>query len=270
MKIRIGSIIDVSLVDVLFSPSFVIWFSGCNFRCPWCHSKPLVFGQGETTEIRKIVERIEDAAYAIEYVQATGGEPTLQPTGLFELFRKVKELGLKTSLDTNCSNPEILRRLVNEKLIDHLATDLKTDLDPEKYRKVTGIDDGEAVRSILESLAIARNIDFIEIRTTFVPRLARTEDIIKGIEKIRGSLGRRQFFYVLQQFIPFQTIVEKSFLEEKIPCHDDLLKIAEEVKKKTEVKNVYVRSRSGIQAVGQNLSRIEEVRTAFAELPLGE
>lgn len=249
MKIKIGNIVEASLIDVLFSPSFVIWFSGCNFRCPWCHSKPLVFGQGNLVEIDDILERIKESAYAIEYIQATGGEPTLQSKGLVELFNKVKKLGLKTSLDTNCSNPYVLEELTSKRLINHLATDLKTNLNLEKYQKIIGVKDKEIVKKIQKSLIIAKKVDFLEIRTTFVPSLVKIDDIIKGIEKIKKLLGDKEFFYVLQQFFPLETLINGSFLKEKLISHHELVKMAKEIKKQSKLNKVYVRSKKGIEEV---------------------
>jgi len=249
MKIKIGSIVETSLIDVLFSPSFVIWFSGCNFRCPWCHSKPLVFGKGEFVEIPQIIRRIKENAYAIEYVQATGGEPTLQSEGLFELFDEVKKLGLKTSLDTNSSNPQVIKRLVDKGLIDHFATDLKTDLKLEKYQKLSGVKDERIIEKINESLNIARRIKFVELRTTFVPSLIEINDIIRGIEKVKEIFDDKQFFYVLQQFVPSETLIDKTFLYEKFIDHKNLVKIAKNIKLKTKIGKVYVRSKKGVEEV---------------------
>ena len=249
MKVKIGSIIETSLVDVIGAPSFVIWFSGCNFRCPWCHAAPLVFGAGEWIEINELIEKIKESAYAVEYVQVTGGEPTLQPEGLEKLFEKVKALGLKTSLDTNSSNPKVIKKLVNKKLIDHYATDLKTDLIAEKYSKVIGVKDKETVEKIKKSLSLVKSVPLVEIRTTFVPKLIAENDIINGLKKIKRILKNKTFIFVLQQFYPFENLIDKEYSKREVIAHEELIEIAKKIKKASNIKKVFVRSKKGIEEV---------------------
>jgi len=249
MLVKIGNLVDLSLVDVLFHPAFVIWFSGCNFRCPWCSAASLVRGEGELVEIDDIVEQIDRVKFLVDYVQVTGGEPTLQPEALREIFLRVKELGLKTSLDTNASRPEVIEELVREGLIDHLATDLKTVLIAEKYAKVIGLRDArEVVKAIKRSYRAFREIDFIEIRTTFVPSLLTLEDVIAAVRQARELLGRREFYYVLQQFFPFEELLDPNF-KDVLVSHEKLLEMGKRVKEESGVERVFVRSKAGIEEV---------------------
>ncbi|HDJ96651.1 MAG TPA: radical SAM protein, partial [Candidatus Aenigmarchaeota archaeon] len=112
MKVKIGGIKEVSLVDVLFYPSFVIWFSGCNFRCPWCHNGPLALGNGKNVNVSHIIEKVKENKKFVDFVQITGGEPTLQKDAVLHIFREVKKMGLKTSLNTNGSNPKVIENLI--------------------------------------------------------------------------------------------------------------------------------------------------------------
>ncbi len=249
MLVKIWDFVETSLVDVIESPAFVIWFSGCNFRCPWCHAEPLVLGEGKWVKISDIIEKIKENAYAIEYVQATGGEPTLQAKGLLELFKEVKKIGLKTSLDTNSSNPDVIGQLVDKNLIDHYATDIKSDLIPEKYSKAIGIKNGDIVRRITNTLRIIKKLDFVEIRTTFVPELISKEDVINGLSKVIQILDRTDFFFVLQQFYPFNSLIDKSFTKKRIISHQELVSIAKDIKSMLKIKNVYVRSKTSVEKV---------------------
>ncbi len=247
MKAKIGSIIENSLVDVIGSPSFVIWFSGCNFSCPWCFASPLVSGGGIFIDIDEVIKRIEKNSFAIEYVQATGGEPTLQIDFLEELFFKVKKLSLKCSLDTNSSNPKEVERLVKKGLIDHYATDIKTKLEDENYWVVIGKRIEGIVDRIEKSLEIAKNVDFLEIRTTFVPSLIKIEDVEEAWKRVKEIVGEANF--VLQQFNPSEDLIDKKFLSERVLSHKELIKIAKRIKERVKLKNVYVRSKYGVDSV---------------------
>jgi pyruvate formate lyase activating enzyme len=247
MKIKIASIVENSLVDVIGEPSFVIWFSGCNFRCPWCFALPLVKGEGKLVEVDEIIEKIKKNSFAIEYVQATGGEPTLQIDGLEELFSKVKEIGLKCSLDTNSSNPEAVERLVRKDLIDHYATDIKTRLKEKDYWKLIGVKIEGITERIKKSLEIAKKIEFVEIRTTFVPSLLKIEDVEEVWREAQEIV--KNAIFVLQQFYPSGDLIDKKFLNEKIISHGQLVMIARKIKEKIGLRNVYVRSKAGIEKV---------------------
>lgn len=244
MKVKIANFIENSLIDVLGEISFVIWFSGCNFRCPWCFSFPLIKGKGKFVEIDYILEKIKENKFLIKYVQATGGEPTLQIDALEELFLKVKEIGLKCSLDTNSSNPEAIKRLVKNKLIDHYATDIKTVLFDNSYWKVIGMKINGITKKIKRSLKIAKRVKFVEIRTTYIPSLMKIEEIEKAWYDVKKIIKNANF--VLQQFFPMKTIVNKEFLKEKIVSQEELIEIAKKLKEKLKIKNVYVRSKAGI------------------------
>ena len=249
MLVKIGNLVDLSLVDVLFHPAFVIWFSGCNFRCPWCSAAPLVKGEGEFIEIDEIIKQIERVKFLVDYVQVTGGEPTLQPEAVRTIFIHVRELGLKTSLDTNASRPEVIEQLVREGLIDHLATDLKTNLVAEKYAKVIGLEDAtEIVKAIERSYKLIAQIDFLEIRTTYVPSLITIEDMIAAVERAKQLLGRDDFYYMIQQFFPFEELLDPNFKDVLI-SHKELLELGRQIKDRTGLKRVFVRSKAGIEEV---------------------
>jgi len=247
VKVKIVNFIENSLIDVLGEISFVIWFSGCNFRCPWCFSSQAVNGEGKFVEIDYILEKIKENKFLIKYVQVTGGEPTLQIDALEELFFKVKEIGLKCSLDTNSSNPEAVKRLVKNRLIDHYATDIKTVLIDNSYWKVTGIKINGITEKIKRSLKIAKKVKFVEIRTTYVPSLLSNEDIENAWREVKKIL--KDAIFVLQQFYPMETLVDKNFLNEKIVNHKELVNIAKNLKEKLKLEKVYVRSKFGVEKI---------------------
>lgn len=247
-KVLIAGFKDVSLVDVLGSPSFTVWFSYCNFRCPWCQNWPVVTGK-EVVEmsIDELVSKIRESAMLVDFLHVTGGEPTLQRKALISLYEKSREIGLRNSLNTNGYNYDVVRELISLELIDHVAMDIKAPLsDPIKYSEVVGLKSNlKIVQNIRKSLeSIAERVDLIELRTTFIPMLSK-EDLVKIAIEIRDLMndyGRDDFHYVLQQFIPNSNAPDPRFKSGAVISADDLARIAEELKKEVGLRNVYVRS----------------------------
>jgi len=249
VKLRVAGWIDTSLVDVLGDVSFTVWFNYCNFRCPWCQNAHVV--RAEVTKevsVGELLDAISEALPLVGYVHATGGEPTLQPEGLEALFSGCKEeLGVKTSLDTNSSRPDIIEELFERGLVDHFATDVKAPLgEPDKYGTVIGLPGRgeEFVEKVRRSIQIAiEKAPFIEVRTTLVPTLITNDDIIAIALELAemGLKDRPRAFYVLQQFFPAGTLMDPSFASvERIPA-EELVRLAEEVVDETGLE-VYVRT----------------------------
>jgi len=132
-----------SLVDYPPLVSAVLFFPGCNLRCPWCHNRELVLGslsgpagapaaELNFTGLDAALVHIEKRKKVLGGVVISGGEPTLYP-GLGEYIISIKNLGLKLKLDTNGMRPDILEALfaVPRTRPDYIAMDLK--LAPERY-----------------------------------------------------------------------------------------------------------------------------------------
>ncbi|HID90834.1 TPA: radical SAM protein, partial [Candidatus Bathyarchaeota archaeon] len=146
MKLRIGGLVDISTVDYRGHVTFMIFFAGCNFRCPFCQNAPLIpVGSGREVDLDYVRRRVEESAPLLDAVGASGGEPALQPGALTELFRWAKGRGLRTFLNTNASCPAVVGRLVEEGLVDHVAMDVKGPLsDPERLGAIIGLPEKEA------------------------------------------------------------------------------------------------------------------------------
>ena len=201
---KIGGIQKVSLIDYPGKIAATVFLSGCNFRCPWCYNRELVL----PAEIKKqpsISEKeffkfLKEKKGLLEGAVISGGEPTLNKN-LPDFIKKIKKLGYSVKLDTNGSNPDLLKSLVNRKLIDYVALDIKGPT--EKYKKITG---GKAdIKKIEESVDFLKKskID-CEFRTTVVPALLKKEDILKIAEWISGAKR-----YYLQNVRPEKNLSPK-------------------------------------------------------------
>ncbi|MBN2538411.1 MAG: anaerobic ribonucleoside-triphosphate reductase activating protein, partial [Deltaproteobacteria bacterium] len=166
---KIGDIQKFSLIDYPGRICATIFTQGCNFRCPYCHNPELV----EPSLFRRTI--IDDEVFSfldkrrgkLDAVNITGGEPTLQPD-LIECIKIIRSMGYMVKIDTNGSFPEVLRKLIDDNLLDYIAMDVKAP--PEKYGEVTG--SSIAVDNIAESIHLIMDsgIDY-EFRTTIVKSL---------------------------------------------------------------------------------------------------
>jgi len=230
--------IDLSFVDWDGHVVSVIWTPGCNFRCPFCFNRTLVLNPDSLPSVSEeyVIDFLEKNRRFLDGLCITGGEPTLQPD-LDEFCSKVKMLGLKVKLDSNGSNPEILRRLISNGLVDFIALDIKAPLDLESYKKSTGVQFENVVEKVVESinLLMSSNIDY-EFRTTIVPSLHGEVDVEHICKAIRGAKK-----YVLQAYNPRDPI-DPAFKEVKPPSQSFMLQLAGIASKY--VEKVFVRGLS--------------------------
>lgn len=216
----IKGIQKLSLIDYPGKVACTLFTFGCNFRCPYCHNPELVIDDGTLPIPEEDVLRfLGERKGFLDGVCITGGEPTLH-NDLPDFIKRIKGLGYSVKLDTNGTNPEMLRRLVGERLVDYIAMDVKAPL--EKYESVVRmkVDLGK----IAESVEIVKAFPEHEFRTTVVPELLEKEDILAIAEWLKGA--RRLF---IQQFKPTKTL-DKTFLEKQVYLADELEKICNEIK----------------------------------------
>ena len=183
-----------SLVDYPGKLSSVIFLSGCNFDCPFCHNPSLARGSAECPADltpANIYAFLEQRQGFLDGVVISGGEPTLQHD-LEDFCRQIKKFDFPVKLDTNGSRPQVLERLIDEKLVDYVAMDLKTD--PVLYKSYIKADYGPD--PILASIRIlmASGINY-EFRTTCVKPIVTLETVANISRLIRGAR-----LYALQRF----------------------------------------------------------------------
>lgn len=204
----IGGLQKTTLIDFPGKIACTVFLSGCNFYCPWCYSPELVLPEkikkhaqlGHPISEKEFFEFLKSKEGLLEGVVICGGEPTLNKD-LSEFIKKIKKLGFSVKLDTNGSNPEMLKDLINKKLVDYVAMDIKAPLN--KYQ-VSGIK-YQALENIEESVEILKKgkVDY-EFRSTVLPNVHSEEDIINMAKWIKGSR-----VYYLQQFRPEKTLDPK-------------------------------------------------------------
>ena len=230
--IEIGGLQKTTLIDYPGHIAATVFLIGCNFRCPFCYSSELVLPE-KIKEQPRISEKeffnfLEERKGLLEGIVICGGEPTIHKD-LPDFIKKIKELGYLVKLDTNGFNPEMLKKLIDEKLIDYVAMDIKAP--KEKYEIAIGVK--VDIKKIEESIKILKEekVDY-EFRTTVVPAVHTKEDIIKIAKWIKPAKK-----YYLQNFRAEKTINPK-FKQIKSYSKDFLLEIQREISQFFEICEV--------------------------------
>jgi pyruvate formate lyase activating enzyme len=222
----IAGLQKTTLIDYPGKIACVVFLAGCNFRCPWCYSSELVLplkivNQPRFSE-KEFFDFLRERQGLLEGVVICGGEPTVNKD-LRQFIEKIKNLGYSVKLDTNGSNPGMLKDLVDTKLIDYVAMDIKASMNNKIYENIIG--EGIKLDDIRTSADFLKksNIDF-EFRTTVVNSIHQKEDFLE----IAKWIGGPNVKYYLQNFRAEKTI-DPEF--EKIkPFKDVFLKeIAAEI-----------------------------------------
>ncbi len=179
----IKGVIESSFIDYPGKISLVVFTAGCNFHCHYCHNPELVNPEPPFVNEEKVFKLLDSKKEWIDGVVISGGEPTLHPD-LFEFIKKIKEKGLLVKLDTNGSNPAVLKKLIDEKLVDYIAMDVKAPL--EKYSIITQMK--VDLTNIKKSIKLIKEsgIDY-EFRTTILPALITEKDLLSIGYLLEGS-----------------------------------------------------------------------------------
>lgn len=194
----IAGIQKTSLIDYPGKVSCVVFITGCNFTCPYCHNPELARGQyPERIDRDTLLAFIGQRRTLLDGVVISGGEPTLW-TGLNALCRDLRELGMAIKLDTNGSRPDVIEALLRDCLVDYIAMDLKTA--PDDYGPP--LCNEKAGPSVLGSIATIMNggADY-EFRTTCVHPFVTEGRLRTMAAAVQGA--RR---LILQRFNPQKTL----------------------------------------------------------------
>jgi len=228
--------IDTSLIDWEGKIVSTLYVPSCNFRCPYCYNCDLILHPENFPNIsqRKIDNFLLERKDFIDGICMSGGEPTLYPD-LPAYFKEIKDKGFLIKLDTNGTNPKLLKNLIDFCLVDYIALDVKSSLDFDNYSKAAGIKDKMIIEKVKDSIKLIMNskIDY-EFRTTVVP-LLHSEETIMEIARYISGVKR----YVLQNFSPLEKTLEPSFQKIKPYSNEKIQEFVEKVKRY--IPNCYYR-----------------------------
>jgi pyruvate formate lyase activating enzyme len=195
---RIGNLLKNSLLDWEGKLTAVVFTKGCNFRCGFCHNPSLVIPEllNQTDDVpeSQVLSFLKNRHSWLDGVVITGGEPTIY-ADLPDFIFRIRELRYSIKLDTNGTNPLMLKKLIEDELVDFVAMDIKTILEAEEYRKITNCNIPDLIKKIDTSISILR-MSYIpyQLRTTVIPQSHSSEKI---------SILKKMFKnenYITQQF----------------------------------------------------------------------
>ena len=205
MRMRIGGLQKVTLLDYPGKVACTVFLPGCNLRCPFCHNPALVLPDRETDSLstEELLAFLETRRGKLDGVCVTGGEPTLYED-LPALLRQIRGLGFAVKLDTNGCDPARLAEILNQGLVDYVAMDVKNA--PARYAETVGIP-GFNPAPVEESIRLLRKstVDY-EFRTTLVRELHRPEDL----DAIAAWLAGAPRYY-LQNFVDSGNLIGRGY-----------------------------------------------------------
>jgi pyruvate formate lyase activating enzyme len=215
----IRAIIETSLIDWDGKITMVLFFDRCNFVCPFCQNWDLIIHPSKYPVVKweKISNILKEKKGWIDGVVLTGGEPLVDKKEVFNIIQKLKKFNVGVKVDTNGAYPNVLRELINKKLVDYIAMDVKAPID-ERYYIATGkkvnLDNIEKSIRILMS----DRVDY-EFRTTCVPRIINEKTIHEIGSAIKGAKK-----WALQAFVSDNAYKEEYRQELKADYFSSLKK----------------------------------------------
>jgi pyruvate formate lyase activating enzyme len=207
VTVHIGGFQKNSLIDFPGTIACVVFTSGCNFTCPYCHNPALAAGPLNGVgrlNISDVFSFLANRKGWVDGVVITGGEPCLQ-ADLTDFIRQLKHMGLAVKLDTNGSHPTVLAHLLDRSLVDYVAMDIKTG--PDRYPEIMKSPPARDVISRSIQLIMASAPDY-EFRTTCVRPFIDASVMEQIAGRIKGAKR-----YVLQKCVREVPMLDPQFSE---------------------------------------------------------
>jgi pyruvate formate lyase activating enzyme len=245
-QLRLGGITELSTIDWYGNVSMVVFWAGCNLRCPYCHNSTLIpLESGTVVGLDLLDERLRqsmDPVPSLDAVVFTGGEPILQADAVIAAARLVKKYGLKLMLDTNGTLFSDVERILRTGLVDRVALDVKTPLNEDDFKKVSQVPRmaESHVKSIINTLKLCNELGIpVEARTTVAPGVSDGEDFIRQIARDIKDLCE---VYYLQQFDNLGDVLSPELKTEAPPEKEGLIKLARAAIEEGS-ENVFIKTR---------------------------
>ncbi len=237
----ISGVQKFTILDFPGKVACIVFSPGCCFRCGYCYNSEFVIPEKiKALESDFIPENIffnflKTRVGFLDGVVVSGGEPTMQKD-LKEFIKKIKEMGFLVKLDSNGVNPSTLKDLIDSKLIDFIAMDVKSSL--ENYQKISGyIGSDDLNESIKKSIEIIMNSNIgYEFRTTLAKSYISIDDLKSIGEMIRGAKK-----YALQCFHSGPSVLDESYNKSVNYSTEEMEEIAKMLREEYEIKEIELR-----------------------------
>lgn len=202
---NISGFTKLTLIDYPKKLSCIVFTQGCNYNCAFCQNSGLIKCNKESLiDHEEIFSYLKKRKNVLEGVVISGGEPTIQP-GLIDFIKKIKDMGFLVKLDTNGSNPDVVKKLLDLKLVDYIAMDVKNIFD--EYDPIVNLKKVN-IENIKQSINMIKDsgVDH-EFRTTIMKNY---HDVNK-LTKICEYLGKNEKYY-LQNFEDSEMVLDKTLV----------------------------------------------------------
>lgn len=173
----------LSLIDYPGKLATVIFLAGCNMRCHYCHNRQIWHSDANRLSFQMILAELRRRRGWLDAVVVSGGEPTMHPDLIF-ILKALRKLGLSIKLDTNGTHPELVRKVVEARLVDYVALDIKAPV--AKHRRLTGMSHA-TVWNTARYLKRQKRVAYM-FRTTVSPQLTPGDLVEMGKTIVDGAL----------------------------------------------------------------------------------
>jgi len=207
---EIAGLQKLSLIDYPGKLVCTLFLFGCNFKCGFCHNPELVLPKKAANNYseKEILDFLKNRKKYLNGVCITGGEPLIN-SKLLEFLEKIKKIGYSIKLDTNGSNPELLRKIIEKKLLDYIAMDIKFDKDNYDIISSINIDISKIEKSI--KIIANSNLDY-EFRTTVIKGYHNSNNLKRIGKWISELINNKAKRYIIQNFVPRRDkLVDEKF-----------------------------------------------------------
>ncbi|MFO7821300.1 MAG: anaerobic ribonucleoside-triphosphate reductase activating protein [Lentisphaeria bacterium] len=206
-----------TMVDFPGHLASIMFTSGCNFRCGFCHNAPLM----AESKGGLPWEKLENACrkFKADWVSGiviSGGEPTLWDEQLLELIAFFRKFDFDIKLDTNGSRPRVLEKALPR--VDFVSMDVKCSL--EQYKSLAGFADTDKIKESIEM--IKKGPVKHEFRTTVIESKHSDAEMLAIGKLIKGADS-----YILQPFVPRDNLPDEALRNEPRTSPDRLQELRE-------------------------------------------
>ena len=224
----ISGLQKTTLLDYPEHIACTIFFGKCNLRCPFCHNMELVEHPEHFPifSMDQILEFLKERVGKLNGVAITGGEPLLNKD-IEDLLKPIKELGYPIKLDTNGFFPDMIEKLIDDKLVDMFAMDIKSGF--TNYLKVSGVNNAEEFMNNTWKEKVRKSIDLLmnkatdyEFRTTCVKGLHTESDFYEIKEMIKGA--KKYFLQDYKAGPGMENLPYKPFLRKELEHFADIVR----------------------------------------------
>jgi pyruvate formate lyase activating enzyme len=185
---KVGRVVGQDFKAWKGKTSCVFYVMGCNMKCPFCFSRDFVLERLPSKNWEKEFNKYRSA---VDSVVLKGGELLVQKH-LSIFCKKMKLAGKKVRMETNGSKPDVLKDLLDRKVLDSVSLDVKAPF--RDYAKITA--------SSVDATLVKKSVELLkksgverEFTTTWSPDLSEKQ-VLETARQCQGET------WVLQQFVP--------------------------------------------------------------------